>query len=93
MSKAPAPGLQLIAANVAELYRTAPIGLCVFDRELRYVAINEWLARINGLPADEHVGRRIQDILPTVSHHVSKQLRLVLRTGAPLIAGIARATR
>ena len=87
MSKAPAPGLQLIAANMAELYRTAPIGLCVFDRELRYVVINEWLAKINGLPVDKHVGRRIQDILPAVSDQVLEQFRSVLRTGAPLIAG------
>ncbi len=35
------------------VYRTAPIGLCLFDTELRYRHINEWLASINGLSVDK----------------------------------------
>lgn len=28
----------------------APIGLCYLDTDLRFVHINEWLAKINGVP-------------------------------------------
>ena len=44
-----------------------PIGLCHFDRELRYLCINKWLATINGLPIEEHLGREIADVVPNVS--------------------------
>ncbi len=42
-----------------QVYRTAPIGLCLFDTELRYRHINEWLASINGLSVEAHLGRTI----------------------------------
>ena len=42
-----------------QVYRTAPIGLCLFDTQLRYMHINEWLAptitpRGRRLAAGEH---------------------------------------
>ncbi len=49
------------------VYRTAPIGLCLFDTELRYRHINEWLAAINGLSVEAHLGRRISEVIPEVS--------------------------
>ena len=41
------------------LYSHAPVGLALLDRDLRFVRVNEALARINGAPAAEHrAGRR-----------------------------------
>ena len=71
------------------LYQNTSIGLCLFDQELRYLQINSWLARINGLSIKEHLGRRIVDILPQVAKGVEKQLRAVIETGEPVIKGIA----
>ncbi len=51
---------ELLLAAFAQL----PHGLVVVDRDLRYVAINEALARSNGKPLDEHVGRRVDEVLP-----------------------------
>jgi PAS domain S-box-containing protein len=70
-------------------YQYAPIGLCYFDTDLRYVYINDWLANINGLTAEQHLGQRIGDILPVVAAGVESQLRLVLETGEPIIRGAA----
>ena len=72
-----------------ELCRHAPIGLCSFDTDLRYVYINDWLATINGLTVQQHLGHRIGDILPQVAEGVESQLRDVLETGEPLIQGTA----
>ena len=49
------------------LYRTAPVGLCLVDRDLRYVRINERLAAINGKPPGEHIGRTIREIIPEIA--------------------------
>ncbi len=45
------------AEELASIYHAAPVGLCVLDRELRFVRINARLAEINGIPAADHVGR------------------------------------
>ncbi len=76
---------------VPNLYAAAPVGLCVFDSDLRWVEINDWLAKINGLPVAEHVGRTIQEVLPAVAAIVVPQLREVIETGVPKIGGSTRA--
>ncbi|MFF4658828.1 SpoIIE family protein phosphatase [Streptomyces sp. NPDC001381] len=64
----------------------SPIGLAVVDTELRYVSVNEALARINGVPAKDHVGRRMRDVLPAVdADALEAAVRDVLRTGVPLV--------
>lgn len=52
------------ADEIASIYNATPVGLCVFDRELRYVRINERLAEINGAPASDHIGRTAQEMVP-----------------------------
>ena len=44
------------------LYRTAPLGLGVVDRELRFVRANEKLAEYAGLSAEEMLGRTTSEI-------------------------------
>ena len=70
-------------------YQHAPIGLCYFDTDLRYVHINDWLASINGLTVQQHLGQRIGDILPEVAAGVESQLRHVIETAEPVIRGTA----
>jgi chemotaxis protein methyltransferase CheR len=78
--------------ELARSFRNTPIGLCHFDKELRYVRINQWLAAINGLPVEEHLGRTISDVLPDVALGVESQLRQVLQTGEPIVNGLVEAT-
>jgi PAS domain S-box-containing protein len=67
------------------LLETAPIGIGVFDRELRYQHINDALAAINGLPAHAHIGRTITDILPKTGEWIAAYLSRVRDTGEPII--------
>jgi PAS domain S-box-containing protein len=46
------------------LMAKAPIGIAFVDCEFRYVRINEVLASINGVPLQDHIGLRVQDIIP-----------------------------
>ena len=73
------------------LYTTAPIGLCCLDTKLRYVFVNAWLAAINGLSVEEHLGRSISEVLPEVATGVEAQLRHVLETGEPVVEGTVEA--
>ena len=53
--------------EIEDLYTNAPVGLCVLDRELRFLRINERLAEINGFTAAEHIGRTIRELLPQLA--------------------------
>jgi PAS domain S-box-containing protein len=72
-------------AEIESIYNTAPIGLCVFDTELRYLRINQRLAEINGLSAEEHIGKTPRDIVPTLGDAAEAALRTILETGEPVL--------
>ncbi|MFJ8650176.1 SpoIIE family protein phosphatase [Streptomyces sp. NPDC093546] len=64
----------------------SPIGLAVLDTDLRYVMVNPALERINGLPAEEHLGRTVRDALPFLdADSIESAMRRVLATGTPLV--------
>jgi PAS domain S-box-containing protein len=72
-------------AVVDSLFDLAPIGLAHYDRELRYVRINGRLAEINGVPAEQHLGRRTGEILPAMAEMIETALHTVLRTGEAVV--------
>ncbi len=73
------------------IYKEAPIGLCVFDLDLRFLHINDWLAAMNGLPIEEHLGRSVREVLPNVAVVIEPQLRQVIDTGKPICGGTVQA--
>ncbi len=72
-------------AELEQVYGTAPVGLCFLDTNLRYVRVNDRLAEINGLPASEHIGRTLQQILPDVASDVEPVYRQVIASGEPVV--------
>jgi PAS domain S-box-containing protein len=68
-------------AEVTALYESAPIGLAFFDREYCYLRINEELAAINGVPAADHLGRTIREVLPENAPTVEPAIDRVFATG------------
>ncbi|MGW7421650.1 SpoIIE family protein phosphatase [Streptomyces sp. NPDC054813] len=68
------------------IVKQSPIGLAVLDTELRFVSVNPALERINGVPAEEHVGRTLREVLPHMDADALESAYLrVLRTGEPVI--------
>ena len=63
------------------VFASSPIGLAFVDRELRFLRVNEVLARINGLPASEHIGRRVPEVLPVLWPVLEPLYSRVLGTG------------
>lgn len=64
-------------AEIEAIYNSAPIGLCVLDRNLRFVRINDRMAKINGFPPEEHIGKTLQEIVPDLAEQgeiVAKEL-------------------
>ena len=67
------------------LFATAPVGLGFFDREMRYQRVNAALAAINGVAADDHIGRTLEEVLPDMDPAVAPALRRVIDTGEPIV--------
>ena len=51
-------------ALLQNVYSTAPVGLCFLDQDLRYVHVNETLARITGRSVSAHLGCTLGDFIP-----------------------------
>jgi len=60
-------------------------GLCILDRELRYHMVNETLARLNGKPAEAHVGQPLARMAPTIAPMIRPHLERVLQGGEPVL--------
>ncbi|MBE9157277.1 PAS domain S-box protein [Nodosilinea sp. LEGE 06152] len=67
------------------LIASSPVGIALFDRELRYVHANEALAEINGIPLSEHLGQRLEEVLPAWAPTVAPILQRVMDTNEPLL--------
>lgn len=67
--------------DFAALFQVAPVGLGVLDPQLRYVQCNDFLAEINGIPADYHLGRSVRELLPELAPEVEPRFYLAFRTG------------
>jgi len=71
--------------EIQSIYESAHVGLCVLDRSLRYVRINNYLAELNGIPASSHIGRTVRDVVPEVAPMVEELAERVFRTGEPVL--------
>lgn len=80
--------LDRVKTNLAfldALFETCPIGLAMFDAELRYLHVNQALADMNGLPIEEHLGRRLAEIMITSDGgEYERMLRAVAAEGKPV---------
>jgi PAS domain S-box-containing protein len=73
-------------AVVDAVFGAAPVGLAFMDTNFRYVRVNDALATINGLAAEQHFGRTLRDVLgDEVAAAIEPYHRQVLDTGEPIL--------
>lgn len=80
-----AENLRVQYDELQTIYRYAPIGLAMVDKDCRFVRINERLAEINGLPAKDHINRSIDDIVPSLAEQAKAVFQQIFQTGQPLL--------
>jgi PAS domain S-box-containing protein len=76
--------VRLGSAVSTPLIETAPVGLAVVDRDLRYLYVNPALAAADGHDSLIHMGQRLDRISPFFGPDTMAQLEGVLRTGEPI---------
>jgi len=55
------------------------VGLCILDPGLHYIAINRTLADMNGVAAEDHLGRTVREILGEVAGPLEKKFSEILQ--------------
>ncbi len=85
------PAKHASASVLHHAYDEAAVGLCYFDADLRYVHINKWLAQLNGVPVQKHLGRTVHEVIPDVAAGIEAELRQVMETNTPIIDGTVEA--
>lgn len=73
------------AREIETIYSSAPVGLALLDRDLRFTRINDFLAHINGLPPEKHIGRTMHELFPEIDSAVGHLYQHVLSTGDPVV--------
>src|ERR1700758_852141 len=76
---------EIFSAEIDLIYQTAPIGLCLMDKNLRFIRINKMLASMNGKSIKEHIGRSLYEIIPDIASKVEPVYRRVIETGEPVL--------
>ncbi|MEG3931587.1 PAS domain S-box protein [Microcoleus sp. T3_B1] len=72
-------------AHFDAFFAGANAGMVIFDRQLRYVQINEVLAQTNGVCVADHIGRSVREVLPELAPTVEPMLQGILDTGKPVL--------
>jgi PAS domain S-box-containing protein len=72
-------------AMLEALFAQTPIGLGMIDCELRFVRVNDALARMNGLAPEDHPGHTMVELFGELGAPTQALLQRVLETGEPLV--------
>jgi GAF domain-containing protein len=71
----------VMAALLAATCASAPVGLAILDREMRFLRVNDVFARADGISADAHPGRSPLELLRGLKEPLLEAFHEVLATG------------
>jgi PAS domain S-box-containing protein len=77
------------AAALIHLMDQASVGFVFFDADMRFLAVNQQLAAMNGVPAQEHIGRTADEVIPSLAPRVRLAVQRVMATDRPFLDGLA----
>lgn len=71
--------------EIEQIYKYAPVGLFIFDREYRFLRINERMAEINGIPIEENIGKSMWEVVPDLADNLKEVYRPIFERGEPVL--------
>lgn len=71
--------------ELEQIFKNAPLGIALVDKDLCYISCNEVLAEMNGISSDDHIGRSIYEVAPDVVDYVAPMYRKVLDAGESFV--------
>ncbi|RLE30435.1 MAG: Fis family transcriptional regulator [Acidobacteria bacterium] len=83
-SKGPSPNCSSIEEqfeNLAQAFRTMPVGLISFDRDLRFLCANEQVPAFLGVPIEDLIGKTVREAIPGMAAFFERTYRPVFEDG------------
>ncbi|MDP8933723.1 MAG: PAS domain S-box protein, partial [Cyanobacteriota bacterium] len=72
-------------ALIDALLEASPLAICFLDSEMRFIHINQVLAELHGLSAEQHIGQDFRQLLPEYAAKFAPIIQQVLETGKPVL--------
>ncbi|MDZ8054712.1 MAG: PAS domain S-box protein [Aulosira sp. ZfuVER01] len=72
--------------QLARIFETSPVGIALLDAKQRYMALNEALAEINGIPREQHLGYSIPELFGQSDPNLVAVFHNIYTTGNPFIS-------
>ena len=70
-----------IERTLDAFFSSSSAGLFILDRELRYVRVNGFISSLNRRAAEDHVGRRVREVVPRLAARLETIHRVVFDHG------------
>jgi PAS domain S-box-containing protein len=71
-------------AELDLLYRSLPVALAVFDRDMRFLRVNDAISKVDGIPTAAHVGLTLREVAPDFATAIEGCLRKVFEAREPV---------
>ncbi len=75
--------LSRMESLISAYFNSSTLGFSILDADFRYLAVNDALARMHGVPQDEHLGKTLREVLGPVADQIEPEFRKVLSTAKP----------
>jgi PAS domain S-box-containing protein len=80
---------QVASALLDAVFGAAPVGIVLFDTDLRMRRVNPALADMHDLPAEDHLGHTPDELFGELGHALTELLMEVRESGRPVVREIA----
>ncbi|HVY86834.1 MAG TPA: chemotaxis protein CheB [Caulobacterales bacterium] len=70
--------------EIETLYKTAPVGMAMLDRNKRFLRINQHFSDLAGDPIDTLSGRSLRDMIPMLADKIEGAIAQVFERGKPV---------
>ncbi|HEY9850258.1 MAG TPA: PAS domain S-box protein [Leptolyngbyaceae cyanobacterium] len=78
--------LQRSESQINAFFSSAPVGMAIVDRQLRFVKVNQVLAQTDGFTtAEEEIGKTLREAIPKLADQLEPLYQKVLATGQPIL--------
>ncbi len=82
--KAAEQKLQDSVSQLEATYATAPVGLFLLDRQLRFISVNQHQALFDERSIADHLGKSFRDVVGDGAKQLEPHLRQVVKVGRPV---------
>jgi DNA-binding CsgD family transcriptional regulator len=74
------------------IFNSPMLGLGILDTQMRYIAVNDALAAMHGIPPQEHAGKTVTEVLGHAAQTIKPALEHILATGERISSVEVKAT-